>query len=271
MNHKLRNCRLKIKAIQLRHLLTLPIVVLMLLTSSTTQATKDAGQVEWNKFYKYMSRSVRYTNEAIKARVQGYSQIKFRIKSDGVQDLSVVGNPLGYGLDEAFMKAVSEFDGYQDLPNGKYSLIFSFGLQGLEDNGPPPGEVKGYKSLGGSLSTTANPNYLSGTHKNIGEDNRIYDFASIETQPSFPGGPKGFNNYIKKEMNYSGDARGKVFLSFIVEKDGSLTGIRVERRLGYGADEEAVRLLKNSPKWSPGVQSGKIIRVKYNIPMDFGM
>ena len=244
-------------------------ILLLQLTSSAAKTTESPNQMEWNKFMQYMYHNVRYTDDAIKARIQGYSQIKFRIRSGGVEEISVVGTPLGYGLDEAVIKAMSSFDGYEDLPNGKYSLEFFFGIFGSREDFAPPVELKGHKSIGGYLRASVNLDYKPGTSTKDGEDNRLYDFIMIDTPPSFPGGPKAFQDYIKKEMNYSGNARGKVILSFIVEKDGTLTGIHVDRLLGSGADQEAFRLIKASPKWTPGIQKGKLVRVKYNIPISF--
>ena len=106
------------------------------------------------------------------------------------------------------------------------------------------------------------------------EDTKVYDFVSIETQPGFPGGMDKFYAYLHKAVRYppmaqENNIQGKVFLSFVVEKDGSLTDIKVERKLGGGTDEEAIRVLKASPKWTPGIQNGKPVRVKYNIPISF--
>lgn len=106
------------------------------------------------------------------------------------------------------------------------------------------------------------------------EDTRVYDFVSLEQQPSFPGGMDKFYGYLRKTVKYppmaqENNIQGKVFLSFVVEKDGSLTDIKVERKLGGGTDEEAVRVLRASPKWIPGIQNGKKVRVKYNIPISF--
>lgn len=106
------------------------------------------------------------------------------------------------------------------------------------------------------------------------EDTRVYDFVSLESQPSFPGGMEKFYEYLRKTVKYpamaqENNVQGKVFLSFVVEKDGRLTDIKVDRKLGSGTDEEAVRVLKASPKWVPGIQNGKPVRVKYNIPISF--
>jgi len=106
------------------------------------------------------------------------------------------------------------------------------------------------------------------------EDTKVYDFVSIETPPSFPGGIEKFYAYVGKSIKYppmaaENNIQGKVFLSFVVEKNGQLTDIHVDRKLGGGTDEEAVRVLKASPRWTPGIQNGKPVRVKYNIPISF--
>lgn len=106
------------------------------------------------------------------------------------------------------------------------------------------------------------------------DDNKVYDFVSIEKQPEFPGGISKFYGYLSKAIKYppmaqENNVQGKVFLSFVVEKDGKLTDITVTRGLGSGTDEEAIRVLKASPRWNPGIQNGKPVRVKYNINVNF--
>lgn len=64
-------------------------------------------------------------------------------------------------------------------------------------------------------------------------------------------------------------AQGKVFLSFVVEKDGHISDIVVERGVGHGLDEEAVRVLKSAPAWKPGIQNGHPVRVKFTMPITF--
>lgn len=85
------------------------------------------------------------------------------------------------------------------------------------------------------------------------DDNKVYDFVSIEKQPEFPGGISKFYGYLSKAIKYppmaqENNVQGKVFLSFVVEKDGKLTDITVTRGLGSGTDEEAIRVLKASPR-----------------------
>jgi TonB family protein len=102
----------------------------------------------------------------------------------------------------------------------------------------------------------------------------IYDYVSIDTPPSFPGGMGQFYQYIGKSIKYPKEAQdkkvqGQVFLSYVVEKDGTITEVKVERSLGSGTDEEAVRVLAASPKWIPGKRGDQPVRVKYNLPVSF--
>lgn len=81
-------------------------------------------------------------------------------------------------------------------------------------------------------------------------------------------------NFIKNNLKYPQQARetgtqGKVFVSFVVEKDGSLTDVKVLRDIGSGCGEEAVRVVKSMPKWQPAKQRGKPVRMQFNLPVAF--
>jgi protein TonB len=99
-------------------------------------------------------------------------------------------------------------------------------------------------------------------------------FTAVEIIPSFPGGIEKFYKFLQYNIRYPGEAvtknvQGKVFISFIVEKDGSLTDIKVVRAIGGGCDEEAVRVMKLSPNWNPGIQNNRPVRVAYTMPISF--
>lgn len=100
-------------------------------------------------------------------------------------------------------------------------------------------------------------------------------YTVVETQPEFPGGIGALMDYLKTSVQYPPEAKrakiqGRSFVSFVVETDGSLTSITVLKGLGYGCDEEAMRVVREMPCWEPGSQSGRPIRVKYNLPILFG-
>ncbi|KQR72255.1 energy transducer TonB [Pedobacter sp. Leaf176] len=103
---------------------------------------------------------------------------------------------------------------------------------------------------------------------------KIYDFVSVDKIPEYPGGIKKFYEYLGKNIKYPDVAKknktqGKVWLSFIVERDGHLNDVEVIRGLTKETDKEAVRVLSASPKWNAGVIKGKPVRVKYNINVNF--
>jgi protein TonB len=99
------------------------------------------------------------------------------------------------------------------------------------------------------------------------EDNTVYN--AVEVKPDFPGGMKKFYEYVQKNFRAPEDSEvsGKIIVQFVVEKDGSLTDIKVLRDLGSGTKAEAIRVLQKSPKWKPGVQNGKNVRVLYSLPI----
>ncbi len=104
------------------------------------------------------------------------------------------------------------------------------------------------------------------------EENTI--FMIVEQPATPPGGMAAFYKYVAKEINYPKMARrlhveGKVYVQFVVDKDGSLTDIKVVKGIGSGCDEEAIRVIKKAPKWNPGKQRGRPVRQRMSIPLIF--
>ncbi len=104
------------------------------------------------------------------------------------------------------------------------------------------------------------------------EEDTVYQI--VEEMPKFPGGEKALMDYVSNNVKYPEEAKnkniaGRVFVSFVVEKDGSIGEVKVLRGIGGGCDEEAVRVIKGMPKWKPGMQKGKPVRVSYQIPIYF--
>jgi len=108
----------------------------------------------------------------------------------------------------------------------------------------------------------------------VTEDDGNKIFTSVEQVPEFPGGLDKFAAYLGKSIRYPAVARengtqGRVIVSFVCEKDGSLTDVKVARDIGDGCGDEAVRVIKASPKWKPGIQNGRPVRVAYSVPVAF--
>jgi periplasmic protein TonB len=99
-------------------------------------------------------------------------------------------------------------------------------------------------------------------------------FTIVEDDPTFPGGQSALMQFLQSNLRYPTMAReagiqGTVFVTFVVERDGSITDVRVLRGVGGGLDEEAVRVVRNMPRWTPGRQRGQAVRVQFNLPIRF--
>jgi len=99
-------------------------------------------------------------------------------------------------------------------------------------------------------------------------------FTVVEEQPGYPGGEESRIKFLQDNIKYPEEAKelgiqGKVFVTFVVEVDGSITDARVLRGIGGGCDEEAIRVVKSMPKWVPGKQRGVPVRVQFNLPIKF--
>jgi protein TonB len=110
--------------------------------------------------------------------------------------------------------------------------------------------------------------------KQVTEEDPNKIFTAVEQEPTPAGGMPAFYKYLQNNMRYPAVAKennvqGKVFMQFVVEKDGSLTDVKVIRGIGSGCDQEAIRVLQNAPKWRPGIQNGRPVRVQYNVPISF--
>lgn len=102
--------------------------------------------------------------------------------------------------------------------------------------------------------------------------NRVYDV--VEQMPSFPGGNSGLMTYLNQHTHYPAEAQengvqGRVVVSFVVEKNGQINDVTVMRHVDPSLDKEAIRVVRNMPRWTPGKQEGEPVRVRYNVPVSF--
>jgi TonB family protein len=101
-------------------------------------------------------------------------------------------------------------------------------------------------------------------------------FVSVEREPQFNGGMLGFYQFLAANLQYPPqmmryNIQGKVIIMLTIEKDGSVSDVKSVRDVGYGSAEEAIRVLKKSPKWLPGYQNGVPVRVRYTLPISFDL
>jgi len=101
-------------------------------------------------------------------------------------------------------------------------------------------------------------------------------FRVVENAPAFPGGDVARMKFLQDNIKYPPMAKesgiqGTVYITFVIERDGSVTDVQLLRGIGGGCDEEAMRVVKNMPKWEPGKQRGKPVRVQFNMPIKFNL
>jgi TonB family protein len=121
-------------------------------------------------------------------------------------------------------------------------------------------------------SQTALTSAQTSARKNVKIDGEV--FTVVEQHPEFPGGMKELSTYLGQNLKYpeaaeKANAQGRVFISFIVTKTGEITDVNLLKGIGFGADEEAMRVVRQMPRWKPGRQNGLVVNVKYNLPINF--
>lgn len=192
----------------------------------------------------YMSRNVRYPAMDRENNIQGKVNLQFNVETDGsVTDIVAISGPSQTLKDAAIaaMKSSPKWiPGYKDrkLVKMPYTYEVSF--------------------------TLSNNDILIG--------NRVYTVVDIV--PSFQGGMEGFNQYLAQSIRYPAEDRknnlqGKVETQFVVDTDGSLTDIKVLSSPSEAMSAEAIRVLKASPKWRPGIYNGRLVTKQFNVPINF--
>ena len=208
---------------------------------------------------KYVAENIKYPQAAKDKNISGRVFVGFVIEKDGsVSNVKVVRG-IGGGCDEEAARVIKEMPKWKPgMQKGKpvrvnYMMPIFFKL----DDGQPAKSVKKEKA--------SNPDMTP-------DKNGVYQI--VEEMPEFPGGVEALMDYVAKNVVYPQEAMdkeisGRVFVSFVIEKDGSVNEVKVMKGIGGGCDDEAVRVIKAMPKWKPGKQEGKPVRVSYMMPITF--
>ncbi|QHS55425.1 TonB family protein [Mucilaginibacter sp. 14171R-50] len=204
-------------------------------------------------FSRFLSKNLKYPAEARKNKVEGRVVVNFVVETDGsLSDIRVLRG-VGSGTDEEAVRVLKTSPKWKPgVQNGRkvrvqYTVPITF-------------------SLGNKLTSTGEPASSEGSPV----------FTAVEQSPVFPGGDKAFSEWLGKNVKYPKPARdaniqGRVIVTFVVEKDGSLSGIRVIRGVSPDIDKEALRVMNLSPAWRPGLQNGHTVRVAYSLPINFSL
>nr|WP_294943884.1 M56 family metallopeptidase [uncultured Mucilaginibacter sp.] len=206
-------------------------------------------------FAKYLAKTIKYPKIARENNIQGRVILTFVVEKDGALSGVKVLRGIGSGCDEEAIRAIKASPKWIAGKQGgkkvrvQYSVPVNFAIADKAAAVKVP-----QTDLSGGLTEAI--------------------FTAVEQQPGFPGGNEACAKYLSTNIRYPADARknkvqGRVVTSFVVNKDGTIGDVKVLRGIGYGADEEAVRVIKNMPKWYPGMQNGRAVNVQYTLPISF--
>jgi TonB family protein len=236
---------------------------------SSTKSTQE----DFSKLYKHLIRNMRYPESAKKEKIVGYEVVYFKIQNGKISDVKIAKG-LQNDINDEVLRTFDLFKETVEAEDNDYALAIAFHLTGIENNSLTlPSTGKNY--FIGSISVSALGIPQVRETKGFAFSQVVNEvFGSVDIQPEFPGGMKGWGEYLQSALKYPEEAKnnkitGKVILTFIVLKNGSITDIKVLRGIGAGADEEAIRVVKESPKWKPGILKGEPVNVAYTMPIFF--
>lgn len=132
--------------------------------------------------------------------------------------------------------------------------------------------VEGNDEVGGAVLKAKEDIAAPEPPKHVVEETKI--FTVVEQMPMFPGGDGALMGYLRDNIHYptvaaENGVQGRVVVGFVVERDGSITDVKILRGVDPSLDREAMRVVKSMPKWTPGKQNGSAVRVKYQVPVSF--
>lgn len=202
------------------------------------------------KMIEFIRQHFYYPDEALNNFIEGNVETTFVIATDGTLNDIQILKGIGYGCDSVCINLISEMPRWEPGQLGgrnvpvQMKLPFTFCL---------PDSIKN-DWLMHIDSVLTHP----------------------DSMPEFPGGVMKMYHFLGENIEYPVNAKrkgiqGRVFITFVVEKDGSITNVKVLSGIGYGCDAEAIRVVKKMPKWRPGEHKGKPVRVQFNLPIKFTM
>ncbi|MHB1178835.1 MAG: TonB family protein, partial [Daejeonella sp.] len=245
--------------------------------------TINNAQTNFGVLGKHLQRNLKYPSSARQSNITGYVLVNFTVANNKITGVEIA-KKLQDDIDNEVFRAFNLFKDTIQATDNTYSWAITFQLTGIENKGEPLSAAVLSKLSGQVIVTgySATTSTVKLGPFQLGEvviqdksaDKDVKDFASVEVLPEFEGGVAGWQAYISKTLKYPAEAKknnisGRVILSFIVMQNGGISDIKVLRGIGGGADEEAVRVVKESPKWKPGIQNGKNVMVAYTMPIFF--
>ena len=230
------------------------------------QPSPAGGMAGWNK---YLSENLRYPPNAQRKGIEGTVIVAFVVNTDGTTTAIEILRSVGGGCDEEVIRIVKGSPKWTPgMQRGtpvrtRMRLPLRFMLGGT-DTSRDSTEV--------SLNAVPLPPATDG--QDSSQEGAALFFDLVDTPPSPVGGLEAWSRHLSENLTYPTSARmkgiqGTVLVSFIVNTDGTIEGIELVQGIGGGCDEEAIRTIKISPSWTPGMIKGKAVRTRMKIPISF--
>ncbi len=228
-----------------------------------------------DNFYKYVVDNIKYP-EGVKSDIDAIIQFRFTIDTAGrIKDIAI-SRTISKEVDQAVIDVIKSAPPYSApatlfgkkvVLRATYSINFVVNttLKTITAKQIPPPQP----NINNSLNSG---NTLAISKPSVADPNQI--FTAVEVSPGYPGGENAFGQFLMNNIRYPASAKknkveGRVFLTFVVETDGALSNIVAVRTPSADLADEAIRVMKDCPKWTPGYQSGKPVRVQYTVPINF--
>lgn len=223
-----------------------------------------------SELMKYVSANIRYPENAFKNKIQGRVIVKFVVQKDGkVGDVTILRGA-DKELDDEAVRVIRSLPAFTPGEmDGKpvavwYTIPVMFKVTGESSVVKPEGASAGNSSAASDRNSAAAPAST--------DPNMVY--TVVEKKPQFPGGDVELLKYVSENIRYPLDARnkkeqGRVIVQFVVSKDGSIGDVKVIRKVSDELDNEAIRVIKSLPAFTPGEMAGKPVAVWYTLPVSF--
>jgi TonB family protein len=230
------------------------------------QPSPAGGMAGWNK---YLAENLRYPPNAQRKGIEGTVIVAFVVNTDGsTTDIEILRS-VGGGCDEEVIRIVKGSPKWTPgMQRGtpvrtRMRLPLRFMLGGTDPS---------RDSTEVSLNAVPLPSAAEG--QDSSQEGAALFFDLVDTPPSPVGGLKAWSRHLSENLTYPTSARmkgiqGTVLVSFIVNTDGTIEAIELVQGIGGGCDEEAIRTIKISPNWTPGMIKGKAVRTRMKIPISF--
>lgn len=263
----------------------------LLAQNVTLNTNSEFNANAFTDFFNYIAATIKYPEAAARKRIQGNTIVNFTIKNGRVIDV-IPQVELGSGCEQEVENSILSFNS-NIAQDGKYSLKVAFKLENANSEFKNEGltaldpyhelqtiTVNGFvnkEKFNQDKTVLEAYNNLPALAVNEADntiENKASNYISMSSPPLFIGGMDKLNTFLESSIVYPSDAvdneiQGVVIVNFTVEKDGSLSNIKTDKKLGFGIDEEAIRVLKLTKKWYPAMQNGKAVSVAYSMPIKF--